>query len=104
MAVSAGDGSSTRTTASASHSRAAPTTSSNGCHGQLLGRKFTGCEGTNGVFLACDVGCEPCYHGRPRAYRYPRRLAASTTRSTARANPASRIDWLSPLLSMKSRT
>lgn len=30
---------------------------------QLLGRKFTGCEGTHGVFPACDFGCEPCYHG-----------------------------------------
>lgn len=31
--------------------------------GQLLGRKLTGCEGTHGVFPACDFGCEPCYHG-----------------------------------------
>lgn len=30
---------------------------------QLLGRKFTGCEGTHGVFPACDFGCAPCYHG-----------------------------------------
>ncbi|MEX2548936.1 MAG: hypothetical protein WD638_01810, partial [Nitriliruptoraceae bacterium] len=30
---------------------------------QLLGRKLTGCEGTHGVFPACDFGCEPCYHG-----------------------------------------
>lgn len=31
---------------------------------QLLGRKFTGCEGTHGVFPACNLGCEPCYHGK----------------------------------------
>jgi hypothetical protein len=30
---------------------------------QMIGRKFTGCEGTHGVFPACDFGCEPCYHG-----------------------------------------
>lgn len=30
--------------------------------GQMLGRKFTGCEGTHGVFPACDFGCQPCYH------------------------------------------
>ena len=30
---------------------------------QVLGRKFTGCEGTHGVFPACNFGCEPCYHG-----------------------------------------
>jgi hypothetical protein len=30
---------------------------------QLLGRKLTGCEGTHGVFPACNLGCEPCYHG-----------------------------------------
>lgn len=30
---------------------------------QLLGRRFPGCEGTHGVFPACDFGCEPCYHG-----------------------------------------
>jgi hypothetical protein len=29
---------------------------------QLLGRKFTGCEATHGVFPACDFGCQPCYH------------------------------------------
>jgi hypothetical protein len=29
--------------------------------GQMLGRKFTGCEGTHGVFPACNFGCEPCY-------------------------------------------
>jgi hypothetical protein len=29
---------------------------------QMLGRKFTGCEGTHGVFPACDFGCRPCYH------------------------------------------
>ncbi len=37
---------------------------------QLLGRKFTGCEGTHGVFPACNLGCEPCYHGR-EANRVP---------------------------------
>ncbi len=31
---------------------------------QLLGRRFTGCEGTHGVFPACNLGCEPCYHGK----------------------------------------
>lgn len=30
--------------------------------GQMLGRKFTGCEATHGVFPACDFGCRPCYH------------------------------------------
>lgn len=25
---------------------------------QMIGRKFTGCEATHGVFLACDFGCE----------------------------------------------
>ena len=30
--------------------------------GQMLGRKFTGCEGTHGVFPACNFGCRPCYH------------------------------------------
>lgn len=30
--------------------------------GQMLGRTFTGCEGTHGVFPACDFGCRPCYH------------------------------------------
>lgn len=28
---------------------------------QLLGRKLTGCEGTHGVFPACNFGCAPCY-------------------------------------------
>ncbi|MDQ3028752.1 MAG: radical SAM domain-containing protein [Actinomycetota bacterium] len=28
---------------------------------QLLGRKLTGCEGTHGVFPACNFGCQPCY-------------------------------------------
>jgi hypothetical protein len=30
--------------------------------GQMLGRKFTGCEGTHGVFPKCNFGCRPCYH------------------------------------------
>lgn len=29
---------------------------------QLMGRKLTGCEGTHGVFPACDLRCTPCYH------------------------------------------
>ena len=29
---------------------------------QMVGRKFTGCEGTHGVFPKCDFGCRPCYH------------------------------------------
>ncbi|MEO5842827.1 MAG: radical SAM domain-containing protein [Acidimicrobiales bacterium] len=29
---------------------------------QLLGRRFAGCEGTHGVFPACDLACKPCYH------------------------------------------
>ncbi|MEO8696826.1 MAG: radical SAM domain-containing protein [Acidimicrobiales bacterium] len=29
---------------------------------QLLGRRFAGCEGTHGVFPACDFACKPCYH------------------------------------------
>jgi hypothetical protein len=29
---------------------------------QMLGRKFTGCEGTHGVFPKCNFGCRPCYH------------------------------------------
>ncbi len=28
---------------------------------QMLGRKLTGCEGTHGVFPACNFGCQPCY-------------------------------------------
>jgi hypothetical protein len=32
--------------------------------GQLVGRKSTGCEGTHGVFPACDFACKPCYHSR----------------------------------------
>ncbi|MBW3578039.1 MAG: radical SAM protein [Actinobacteria bacterium] len=28
---------------------------------QMLGRKFTGCEATHGVFPACNFGCRPCY-------------------------------------------
>lgn len=30
--------------------------------GQLLGRRLAGCEGTHGVFPACDFACKPCYH------------------------------------------
>lgn len=30
--------------------------------GQLMGRRLTGCEGTHGVFPACDFACKPCYH------------------------------------------
>jgi hypothetical protein len=30
--------------------------------GQLLGRRIAGCEGTHGVFPACDFACKPCYH------------------------------------------
>jgi hypothetical protein len=29
---------------------------------QLIGRHSTGCEGTHGVFPACDFACKPCYH------------------------------------------
>lgn len=29
---------------------------------QLIGRRATGCEGTHGVFPACDFACKPCYH------------------------------------------
>ena len=29
---------------------------------QLVGRRSTGCEGTHGVFPACDLACQPCYH------------------------------------------
>ena len=32
--------------------------------GQLVGRRSTGCEGTHGVFPACDFACKPCYHSR----------------------------------------
>ena len=32
--------------------------------GQLIGRRSTGCEGTHGVFPACDFACKPCYHSR----------------------------------------
>ncbi|RZT83849.1 hypothetical protein EV383_0668 [Pseudonocardia sediminis] len=31
---------------------------------QVLGRFGTGCEGTHGVFPACDLACTPCYHSR----------------------------------------
>ncbi len=27
-----------------------------------MGNKLTGCEGTHGVFPACDFACKPCYH------------------------------------------
>lgn len=30
--------------------------------GQMLGRRFTGCEATHGVFPKCDFACKPCYH------------------------------------------
>ena len=30
--------------------------------GQMLGRKFTGCEATHGVFPKCNFACKPCYH------------------------------------------
>ena len=30
--------------------------------GQMLGRKFTGCEATHGVFPKCNFSCKPCYH------------------------------------------
>jgi hypothetical protein len=29
---------------------------------QIVGRRFAGCEGTHGVFPACDFACKPCYH------------------------------------------
>lgn len=29
---------------------------------QYLGRHTLGCEGTQGVFPACDFTCSPCYH------------------------------------------
>lgn len=32
--------------------------------GQVLGRFAPGCEGTHGVFPACDLACTPCYHSR----------------------------------------
>jgi hypothetical protein len=32
--------------------------------GQALGRFGPGCEGTHGVFPACDLRCTPCYHSR----------------------------------------
>jgi len=32
--------------------------------GQVLGRFGPGCEGTHGVFPACDLACTPCYHSR----------------------------------------
>lgn len=32
--------------------------------GQVLGRFAVGCEGTHGVFPACDLACTPCYHSR----------------------------------------
>jgi hypothetical protein len=31
---------------------------------QLMGHKVTGCEGTHGVFPACDFACKPCYHSK----------------------------------------
>jgi hypothetical protein len=31
---------------------------------QTMGQRGTGCEGTRGVFPACDLACTPCYHGR----------------------------------------
>ena len=32
--------------------------------GQVLGRFGPGCEGTRGVFPACNLKCTPCYHSR----------------------------------------
>ncbi len=32
--------------------------------GQVLGRFAAGCEGTHGVFPACNLSCTPCYHSR----------------------------------------
>ncbi len=32
--------------------------------GQVLGRFAVGCEGTHGVFPACNLKCTPCYHSR----------------------------------------
>jgi hypothetical protein len=32
--------------------------------GQMLGRRISGCEGTQGVFPRCDLACTPCYHSR----------------------------------------
>ena len=32
--------------------------------GQILGRFGVGCEGTHGVFPACNLACTPCYHSR----------------------------------------
>jgi len=32
--------------------------------GQALGRFAVGCEGTHGVFPACNLACTPCYHSR----------------------------------------
>jgi len=32
--------------------------------GQVLGRFAVGCEGTHGVFPACNLSCTPCYHSR----------------------------------------
>jgi hypothetical protein len=32
--------------------------------GQVLGRYGVGCEGTHGVFPACNFACTPCYHSR----------------------------------------
>lgn len=31
---------------------------------QMLGRNTTGCEGTSGVFPACNFSCAPCYHSK----------------------------------------
>ncbi|MBS1679669.1 MAG: radical SAM protein [Actinobacteria bacterium] len=31
---------------------------------QMLGRRIAGCEGTQGVFPACNLACTPCYHSR----------------------------------------
>ena len=28
----------------------------------MISRRSTGCEGTHGVFPACDFACKPCYH------------------------------------------
>jgi len=32
--------------------------------GQMLGRRVSGCEGTQGVFPRCNLACTPCYHSR----------------------------------------
>lgn len=52
---------------------------------QVLGRFGPGCEGSHGVFPACNLACTPCYHSRD-ANRV--RVDGAHTREQVEAQPA----------------